>query len=268
MESSKDFQSLDVQSQEEEIDSGAGNGESLDKDISQYNEATRHLELYNNAWKQIYELEGHTEIVTSANDGSITWKVIKEFTDDELKASRERDEELFKAKDFPIIQSLTYEERNKCDYKTGFWKLWPGTIEGDVHLINNSIEKENIRRKEKYQRTIKKISTNEFIMFNALLIASTVYNDRGCNLWADNCDMKKKAGVSINVNFGIYMKLWRFKQIKQFISTLMKEEEVKKDDSWWKVKGIINKFIEKRKEVIIASHTLVFDESMSAFVPR
>ena len=105
-------------------------------------------------------------------------------------------------------------------------------------------------------------------MFNALLIASTVYNDRGCNLWADNCDMKKKAGVSINVNFGIYMKLWRFKQIKQFISTLMKEEEVKKDDSWWKVKGIINKFIEKRKEVIIASHTLVFDESMSAFVPR
>ena len=228
MESSEDFQSLDVQSQEEDIESCSGNDEKLDKDISQYNEATRHLELYNNAWKSIHELEGHTEIVTSAKDGSITWKVVKEVIDDELKASRERDEELFKAKDFPIIQSMTYEERNKCDYKTGFWKLWPGTIEGDVHLINNSIEKENIRRKEKYQRTIKKISTNEFIMFNALLIASTVYNDRGCNLWADNCDMKKKAGVSINVNFGMYMKLWQFKEIKQFISTLMKEEEVQK----------------------------------------
>ena len=42
----------------------------------------------------------------------------------------------------------------------------------------------------------------------------------------------------------MYMKLWRFKEIKQFISTLMKEEEeVQKKDSWWKVKGIINKFI-------------------------
>ena len=268
MESSEDFQSLDFQSHEEEPESVAGNDASLDEDITQYNEATRHLELYNKAWKKIHELEGHTEIVTSANDGSITWKVVKEVTDDELKASRERDEELFKSKNFSIIQSMTYEERNKCDYKTGFWKLWPGTIEGDVHLINDSIQKENARRKEKYQRSIKKISTSEFIMFNALLIASTVYNDRGCNLWADNCDMKKKAGVSIKVNFGMYMKLWRFKEIKQFISTLMKEEEVKKEDSWWKVKGIINKFIQKRKEVIIASHTLVFDESMSAFVPR
>ena len=53
-----------------------------------------------------------------------------------------------------------------------------------------------------------------------------------------------------------------------FISKLMKDEEVKKEDSWWKVKGIMNKFIQKRKEVIIASHMLVFDESISAFVPR
>ena len=56
--------------------------------------------------------------------------------------------------------------------------------------------------------------------------------------------------------------------MKQFISTLMKNKEVKKEDSWLKVKGIINKFIQKRKEVIIASHTFVFDESMNAFVPR
>ena len=52
-----------------------------------------------------------------------------------------------------------------------------------------------------------------------------------------------------------------------FISKLMKDEEVKKEDSWWKVKGIMNKFIQKRKEVVIASHTFLFDESMSVFVP-
>ena len=35
--------------------------------------------------EKIHELERHTEIVTSSNDGSITWKVVKEVTDDELK---------------------------------------------------------------------------------------------------------------------------------------------------------------------------------------
>ena len=78
-----------------------------------------------------------------------------EVTDDELKEAQERDQDLFKSKDFPIIQSMTYEEINKYDYDTGFWKLWPGKIEGDVTLINNSIQKENIRRKEKYKRSMK-----------------------------------------------------------------------------------------------------------------
>ena len=78
----------------------------------------------------------------------------------------------------------------------------------------------------------------------------------------------KKTGALIDVNLGIYMKLWHFKEIKPFISILMKDEKVKKEDSWWKVNGIINKFIQKRKEVIIPCHMLVFDESMSAFVPR
>ena len=89
--------------------------------------------------EKIHELEGHTEKVTS-----ITWKVVKEETDDQLNVARERDKDLFKSKDFPILQSITKQERYKYDYKTGFWKLWPGTIEGDVTLINDSIQKENI----------------------------------------------------------------------------------------------------------------------------
>ena len=53
---------------------------------------------------------------------------LKEVIDDELKVAQQWDEDWFKSKDFPIIQSMTYEEINKCNYKTGFWKLWPGTI--------------------------------------------------------------------------------------------------------------------------------------------
>ena len=119
---------------------------------------------------------------------------------------------------------MTYKEINKCNYKTAFWKLWPGTIEGDVVLINNSIQKKYIQQKEKYQRSIKKLSTITFIMFNTFLIVYKVYHDRGCNLGADNCNMKKKAGVSININLGIYMRLWPFEEIKQFIPTLMKDK--------------------------------------------
>ena len=40
-------------------------------------------------------------------------------------------------------------------------------------------------------------------MLNKLLIASTACHDRGFNLWACNCHMKKKAGLSINKNFDI-----------------------------------------------------------------
>ena len=60
---------------------------------------------------------------------------------------------------------------------------------------------------------------------------ATEYNECGCNLWADNCDIKK-AGLSHNIDFGIYTKLWRFKEIEQFISTLMQNETVKNEDRW------------------------------------
>ena len=141
---------MDFQAHEEEIKSGARNDESLDKDNTiQLNEATRHLTLYNKSMEKIDELEGHTKLSTSSNDESITWKVVKEGTDDESKVAQERDKDLFKSEDFPIIQSMTYKEINKCDYKTGFWKLWPGTIEGDVTLINDLIQNENMQQKEK-----------------------------------------------------------------------------------------------------------------------
>ena len=86
---------------------------------------------------------------------------------------------------------MTYEKKNECDLKTGLWKLWPDSIDGDVEIINNSITDEKIRRKEKYKRPIKQISKSEFIIFTVSLIAATAYNEWGCNLWADNCDIKK-----------------------------------------------------------------------------
>ena len=61
-----------------------------------------------------------------------------------------------------------------------------------------------------------------------MLINATAYNFRGYDLWTDNLDMKKRAGLKYNIDFGVHMKLWHFKEIKQFVSTLMKDEEIKK----------------------------------------
>ena len=90
LESSKDWKSLEFLSHKEEIESSVGYDETLDKDHTiQLNEATRHLELYIKAWKKIHKFEGPTEIVTNCNDGSITWKVVKEVTDDGLTVAQE-----------------------------------------------------------------------------------------------------------------------------------------------------------------------------------
>ena len=71
------------------------------------------------------------------------------------------------------------------------------------------------------------------------------------------------------VDFGKYMKLWRFKEIKHFVPQLMEDKDLKEEgDDWWKFKTFVNKIAENRKEHFSASHVLVFDESMSAFIPR
>ena len=64
------------------------------------------------------------------------------------------------------------------------------------------------------------------------------------------------------------MKLWRFKQIRQYISGVMEDKEKEKSDDWWKFSTRVSQFIEKRKQIMKSSHIHVFDESMSAYVPR
>ena len=63
------------------------------------------------------------------------------------------------------------------------------------------------------------------------------------------------------------MRLWRFKEIKRYVPIIMEDETMKVDD-WWKFKGQVEMFNKKRQSEITTSHILVFDKSMSAFVPR
>ena len=72
----------------------------------------------------------------------------------------------------------------------------------------------------------------------------------------------------MNVDFGQYMKQWRFRQVMNYIAQVMEHHEIRETDDWWKFKERVNLFNKKRKTSCRASHVAVFDESMSAYVPR
>ena len=76
-------------------------------------------------------------------------------------------------------------------------------------------------------------------------------------------------GLLNDVHFGICIKWWRFKQIKYCIPFVMEDTEMKNSDvDWWKFKKRIIEHNESKIRKISASHVLVFDESMSAYIPR
>ena len=235
--------------------------------IDNIHEASRHRNAYQSAWAKINGLEGHQETVSSAKDGSITWRVVPDILLDELKDARERYRVIFLTeKSCPIqnVQSL----KDNMTFVKGFWISWPLKVDDCVVKVNVEIEKENLNRKEHYQRPIKKMEIQEFFTFNALLIAASLYNDRGVNLWPENTNDKRKAGFSSNVDFGKYMKFWRFKELKHYIPYVMSDESLQDSDDWWRVRRIISEYSRKRKGAIFTSHTFIYDESMSAFVPR
>ena len=69
------------------------------------------------------------------------------------------------------------------------------------------------------------------------------------------------------IDYGKYMKVWRFKELKMYIPKVMEDEGLKETDDWWKFKTRVN-WNEKRKMELYTSFVLVFNESMSAFIPR
>ena len=75
--------------------------------------------------------------------------------------------------------------------------------------------------------------------------------------------------MMIKVDFGKWMKAWRFRQIKTLIPKIMESEVLKQSkDDWWKFKQRVSDFNKIQKEKLYASYALVFDESMSAYTPR
>ena len=101
----------------------------------EHNDATRHQGIYNDTWDKIQELVGHEEVCTNLADGSVTWKVVPNVYDDELKDVRKHEEYLFSDVKYNTFKNDTY----GWDYNKSFWALWPSTINNDVLLLEEVI---------------------------------------------------------------------------------------------------------------------------------
>ena len=95
-----------------------------------------------------------------------------------------------------------------------------------------------------------------------------MHNGKGESLWHESRGKKQKKCLSGNSDFGLDMKLWRFKEIRQYIASIMEDNQKKEIDDWWRFSAWVDKCNVHRKRKVYASHILVFDESMSAFTPR
>ena len=239
---------------------------------TEMNDATRHQGTYHDTWTKIKELEG-TTVELSSGRGDITWKVVpsKSIEDDAFKERRQMEEYIEKKKLLPVKDPDNFSDDN--NFSKMFWFLWPGHIKDDTEILNMCIDEDNKKRKERYQRPIRHVSENEFVIFHALIIASAKYQEQGEKLWActepKHLKKRRKSGLSKGVDFNDYMKLWRFKQIKHYLPFIFENLELKdKDDDWWRWKTAVEFLNLKRREYLLASHVVCFDECMSAFVPR
>ena len=228
--------------------------------------AQRHAGAYNSAWREIKALVGQT-VESKSSKGNALWTIVEDVEDDCFFDRRMAEMKLFREKFSPA----TNEDRvfhDSDDLSKAFWKLWPVDVDDEVEKLNKLIDETNRENKETYRRQYKHASKSEFLTFHALLIAASLFSEKGEKLWEDE-KPKRRRGISKSVNFGKWMKAWRFRQLKLFIPRLMECKELEgENDDWWKFKKRVHDFNTNRKNNIYASHALVFDESMSAYVPR
>uniref|UniRef100_A0A7S2RJD5 Uncharacterized protein n=1 Tax=Eucampia antarctica TaxID=49252 RepID=A0A7S2RJD5_9STRA len=190
------------------------------------NDVARYQSKYIDACSNINSLEGHEVIFISSSDGRVVRMVVDKVTDDNFEKIRKFEDKKFEdkmhspMKDPAILKYLNYSE--------SFWHLWPKNIEDDITKINPTIVNDNHSRKERYQRALRMLNTSEYIMFTALMLGAAVYNDDGEKLWNATSDKKRRQDLLQNIDYGQYMKQWRFKEIKSFKPEIMVDIERKK----------------------------------------
>jgi len=161
-------------------------------------------------------------------------------------------------------------------YQNIFLALWPGNWKKQLRQLNEEIEKAQSNSngsQKKGIRVVKPVSRKEWWRFIALIIAASVVGYGGHRLWESESSRAEdgRRQFSELPNFGRYMPLRRFEEIRKFFENSFYDRSRSSGDSfdpWWPVIGLIESFNRRRQRRVLASIIKVLDEMMSAFVPR
>ena len=52
-------------------------------------------------------------------------------------------------------------------------------MDKDLEKLNSIVDNDNIRRKEEYKQTIKKVSKTDYFIFHALIVATSAFSGQG-----------------------------------------------------------------------------------------
>ena len=86
------------------------------------------------------------------------------------------------------------------------------------------------------------------------MISSNIFVQSIQNMLITNETKNKKVRkkLSKNVDFGTYMKLWRFKELRAFIPKIMEDHTLNEEgDGQWQFQSQMNSFCNSRKNLYI-----------------
>ena len=218
-------------------------------------ETNRHQTVLEKSWDAINKLEGE-EVALTSKGKTVRWTVVS-------PSSVQGDPDMMLEDDKMDAGLLDDSLHSDSKIHELFLELWPGDLFKQLENLNMNLVHLNRFRKQNRQRIIKDVSKKEILTFIALIIAASSSSTRGFNLWSP-----PEGLINTNCSYNKYMKLWRFKEIKMCFSFLFWDKEHQKDDPWWKFRAAVSQFTKCRQTKMKASKFLVFDESMSALVPR
>ena len=95
---------------------------------------------------------------------------------------------------------------------------------------------------------VKEFTKREFLIGMALIIGASDCSDKGEVLWSKSSTNGKQEEemhwetICEKNNFGRYMKLYRFKNVRTFFPKLWEEDQHKSTDLWWKFVGAEENF--------------------------
>ena len=120
----------------------------------QMNDAVMHQGTYMDACSKIKALENHELTVTSAKEGALKWKVVPNVVYDDFEEIWKEEEKYIQSKNTIYIDESKFSPDN---FFTGFWELWPKDIDDELRRLNEIIQFDNVKRKESYQKSIRKV---------------------------------------------------------------------------------------------------------------